>query len=158
MEASSQSSRDVPDTNRGFIARETLDHPFDVTLVVEDGKEFKAHRRILADASTFFQKLLSSDMKESNEGVIRLEMITEACITDILEFIYTGRVQKTAEDNARDLIVLADYLVLPHLKTIAGNTVAEKLNVSNCVSTYHFAENYHCEKLSDAYSTKLDKT
>ena len=151
MEASSQSSRDVPDTNRGFIARETLDHPFDVTLVVEDGKEFKAHRRILADASTFFQKLLSSDMKESNEGVIRLEMITEACITDILEFIYTGRVQKTAEDNARDLIVLADYLVLPHLKTIAGNTVAEKLNVSNCVSTYHFAENYHCEKLlSDA--------
>ena len=90
-------------------------------------------------------------MKESNEGVIRLEMITEACITDVLEFIYTGRVQKTAEDNARDLIVLADYLVLPHLKTIAGNTVAEKLNVSNCVSTYHFAENYNCEKLlSDA--------
>ena len=29
--------------------------------------------------------------------------------------------------------------------------MAEKLNVSNCVSTYHFAENYHCEKLlSDA--------
>ena len=90
-------------------------------------------------------------MKESKEGVIRLEMITEVCLTDILEFIYTGSVEITAEDNARDLIVLADYLVLPHLKTIAGNTVAEKLNVANCVSTYHFAENYHCEKLlSDA--------
>ena len=151
MEPSSQNSRDVPGTNRGFIPQETLDHPFDVTLVVEDGKEFKAHRRILADASTFFEKLLSSDMKESNEGVIRLEMITEVYITDILEFIYTGGVEITAEENARDLIVLADYLVLPHLKTIAGNTVAEKLNVSNCVSTYHFAENYHCEKLiSDA--------
>ena len=151
MEPSSQNSRDVPGTNRGFIPQEALDHPFDVTLVVEDGKEFKAHRRILADASTFFQKLLSSDMKESNEGVIRLEMITEVYITDILEFIYTGGVEITAEDNARDLIVLADYLVLPHLKTIAGNTVAENLNVSNCVSTYHFAENYRCEKLlSDA--------
>ena len=151
MEASSQSSRDVPGTNRGFIPQETLDHPFDVTLVVEDGKEFKAHRRVLSEASTFFEKLLSSDMKESNEGVIRLEMITEVCLSDILEFIYTGSIQITAEDNARDLIVLADYLVLPHLKTIAGNTVTEKLNVSNCVSTYHFAENYHCEKLfSDA--------
>ena len=151
MEASSQDSPDVPGTNRGFIPRETLDHPFDITLVVEGGKEFKAHRRILADASTFFEKLLSSDMKESNEGVIRLEMMTDVCLSDILEFIYTGSVQITAEDNARDLIVLADYLVLSHLKTIAGNTVAEKLNVSNCVSTYHFAENYHCEKLlSDA--------
>ena len=153
MEASSQSSRGVPGTNRGFTPQETLDHPFDVTLLVEDGKEFKAHRRILSEASTFFEKLLSSDMKESNEGVIRLEMITEVCLRDILEFIYTGSVQISAEfeDNARDLIVLADYLVLPHLKTIAGNTVAEKLNVSSCVSTYHFAENYHCEKLlSDA--------
>ena len=29
--------------------------------------------------------------------------------------------------------------------------MAEKLNVFSCVSTYHFAENYHCEKLlSDA--------
>ena len=147
MEASSQSSRDVPGTNRGFIPQETLDHPFDVTLVVEDGKDFKAHRRILSEASTFFEKLLSSDMKESNEGVVRLEMITEICLSDILEFIYTGSVHITGEENARDLIVLADYLVLPHLKTIAENTVAEKLNVSNCVSTYHFAENYHCEKL-----------
>ena len=147
MEVSSQISRDVSGINRGFIPQETLDHPFDV----EDGKEFKAHRRILSEASTFFEKLLSSDMKESNEGVVRLEMITEVCLSDILEFIYTGSVEMTAEDNARDLIVLADYLVLPHLKTIAGNTVAEKLNVSNCVSTYHFAETYRCEKLlSDA--------
>ena len=151
MEVSLQSSRDVLGTNRGFIPKETLDHPFDVTLVVEDGKEFKAHRRVLSEASTFFEKLLSSDMKESNEGVIRLEMITEVSLTDILEFIYTGSVDITAKGNARDLIVLADYLVLPHLKNIAGNTVAEKLNVSNCVSTYHFAETYRCEKpLSDA--------
>ena len=125
MEASSQNSRDVA-VNRGFIPQETLDHPFDVTLVVEDGKEFKAHRRVLSDASTFFEKLLNSDMKESNERVIRLEMMTEVCLTNILEFIYTGSVQITSEDNARDLIVLADYLVLPHLKTIAGNTVAKE--------------------------------
>ena len=92
MEASSQSSRDVPGTNRGVIPQETLDHPFDVTLLVEDGKEFKAHRRILSETSSFFENLLSTDMKESNEGVIRLEMITEVCITDILEFIYTGSV------------------------------------------------------------------
>ena len=65
MEASSQSSLDVPGTNRGVIPPETLDHPFDVTLLVEGGKEFKAHRRILSEASTFFKKLLSTDMKKS---------------------------------------------------------------------------------------------
>ena len=67
MEASSQNSRNVPGTTQGFMPQETHDHPFDVTLVVEDGKVFKAHRRILSDASTFFEKLVSSDMKEANE-------------------------------------------------------------------------------------------
>ena len=46
--------------------------PCDVTLVTKDGKHFQAHRNVLLRASPFFEKLLSSDMKESNEGVIRL--------------------------------------------------------------------------------------
>lgn len=43
--------------------------------------------------SPFFEKLLNSDMKENNEGVIRLEAIEESQMADILAFIYTGDVQ-----------------------------------------------------------------
>ena len=151
METSLQTTGDAPRTKRVFIPQETLDHPFDVTLVVEDGKcKFKAHRRVLSEASPFFEKLLSSGMRESIEGVVRLEMLAELCLREILEFIYTGSVQISAEDNAQELIAMADYLVLPHLKTMAATVLVQKLNSSNAVSTYYFAERYRCEELISA--------
>ena len=51
--------------------------PYDVTLVAKDGKEFKAHREVLLNASPFFKKLLNSGMKETKERVIRLEIIIQ---------------------------------------------------------------------------------
>ena len=147
MAASIQSTGDVPSRKQIFDPQETLDHAFDITLVVEVGKEFKAHRRVLSEASPFFEKLLNSDMRESNEGVVRLEMLTELCLRDILEFIYTGSVQISAEDNAQDLIEMADYLILPKLKALAEKCLIKKLklNDSNSLSIYYFAERYRCD-------------
>lgn len=131
-----------------FIPQETPDQPFDITLVVEDGKEFKAHRSVLSEASSFFEKLLNSDMRESNEGVVRLEMVPGHLVRDILEFIYTGSVQTLVDDNSQELYELADYLVVPHLKTLAGyRVVQKKLNASNAISSFHFAETYRLEEL-----------
>ena len=133
------------------VPKETRDNPYNVTLVVEDGKEFRAHRKVLSEASPFFEKLLNSGMRESKEGVIRLEMLTEAGFGDVLEFIYTGGVEILAENNARDLIEMADYLFIPQIKTFAGRVLTQMLNTSDCISTYFFAERYQCEELvSDA--------
>ena len=133
---------------RAFITQETKGCPFDVTLVVADGKEFKAHRRVLSEASPFFEKLFNNGMRESNEGVVHLEMFTEVGMTDILEFIYTGSLQISSEDQSQELIAMADYLVLPYLKTAAGKVLAEKLNPSNSIWTYYFAERHHCKELT----------
>ena len=156
MAASIQITSDVPSRRQvsrnarsTFLskAQERLDHPFDITLVVADGKEFKAHKSVLSEASPFFEKLLHSDMRECNEGVVRLEMLTELCLRDILEFIYTGRAKISVEDNAQDLIAMADYLVLPNLKALAENYLVQNLDYSNCVSVYYFAERYRCKDL-----------
>jgi len=130
-----------------FIPKDTIDQPCDVVLLVKDGKEFKAHRRVLSEASPFFEKLLNSDMKETQEGVVKLEMFTESVIAATLQFIYIGDVHILAEDNARDLIVVADYLILDKLKLLAGGVLVQTLNASNCISTYYFAERYQCEDL-----------
>ena len=50
-----------------FIPKDTLHQPWDVVLMVKDGKQFKAHRRVLSAACPFFEKLLNSDMKETQE-------------------------------------------------------------------------------------------
>ena len=119
----------------------------DVTLVANGGKEFKAHRNLLSAASPFFEKLLQSEMKEKEEGVIRFEDISELILADILEFIYTGSVEIN-ETNATDLIIVAEYLLIEGLKTKSGRFLEQQqMTCSNCISTLNFAEKYRCEEL-----------
>ena len=140
-------SRQKEDISELFIPKDTLDKPCDVVLMVKDGRQFKAHRRVLSEASPFFEKMLNSDMKETQEGVVRLEMFTESVMAATLQFIYTGDVQILVEDDAQDLFVLADYLLLDKLKLLAGGVLVKSLNTSNCISTYDIAERYQWEDL-----------
>ena len=117
-----------------------------ITLVAKEGNEFKAHRNVLSAASPFFSKLLQSEMKEKEEGVIRFEEISKSILSDVLEFIYTGSVEIN-EKNARDLIIAADYLLLESLKIISGRFLQKQMTTFNCISTFHFAEKYRCEEL-----------
>ena len=133
-----------------FEPEETLDHPCDLTLIVEDGKEFKAHKDVLSKASPFFERLLNSDMKEAKEGIIRLEMSYESVMSAVLEYIYTGSVQTLApREMAENLVVMADYLFLPNLKSLAMRVVGnlETMNASNCISIYRFVDVYQCDEI-----------
>ena len=118
----------------------------DITLVAKEGNEFKAHKNILSAASPFFSKLFNSDMREKEEGVIRFEEISESILGVILKFIYTGSIKVNGE-NAMNLIMAADYLLLESLKVIAGRFLEKKMSTDNCISTFHFAEKYRCEEL-----------
>ena len=118
----------------------------DITLVAKEGNEFKAHRNVISAASPFFSKLLNSDMREKEEGVIRFEEISESILGVILKFIYTGSIKVNIE-NAMNLIMAADYLLLESLKVIAGRFLEKKMSTDNCISTFHFAEKYRCEEL-----------
>ena len=118
----------------------------EITLVAKEGKEFKAHKNVLSAASPFFVKLLQTEMKEKEEGIVRFEEISEPILEKVLEFIYTGEVEIDDEQTAKDLIIAADYLLLVCLKTTAGRFLEQRLVNTNCISTFYFAEKYHCEE------------
>ena len=122
------------------------DHLCDITLVTKDDKEFKAHKNVLSAASPFFFKLLQSDMKENREGIVRFEEICGALMEDVLEFIYTGSVEVTQE-NCKDLIAAANYLLIPGLKKLSGRFLEQQMTNSNCITTFYFAEMYQCDEL-----------
>ena len=121
-------------------------HLCDITLITKDDQELKAHRNILSAASPFFCKLLQSDMKENREGIVRFEEISGSVMEDVLEFIYTGTVEVT-EENAEELVVATNYLLVPNLKTISGRFIQQQMCELNCISTFYFAEKYDCEEL-----------
>ena len=121
----------------------------DVTIAVKD-KEFKAHRAVLAAASPFFLTLLTSNMKESNEQLIKVELeeATESVMEDALKYLYTGNVT-VAEERAHNLIATANFLLLPSLKTMAGNVLKETVTTENCLFNYYFSEKYECVELKE---------
>ena len=136
----------MANTKQVFPPQGSFDHPFDVSLVVEEG-EFKAHKSLLSAASPFFERMLNSDMREANKGVTRLEMVKKPHMKDIMEFIYTGSLQISDEVHAKQLIAIADYLFLQHLKTQAERVLEKNLNTSNAISVYYYGERYQCTEL-----------
>ena len=121
----------------------------DVTVAVK-GKEFKAHKPVLAAASPFFLSLLESDMRESNEQLIRIELeeATAAVMEEVLKYIYTGNVSVT-EESCHNFIVTADYLLLPGLKTAACDFLKKNVTPENCIFSYYFADKYQCQELKE---------
>lgn len=126
-------------SRRPVFIPQGIDKPYDITLVVDDGKKIKVHRRVLSEASPVFEKMLTSEIKETHEGVVLLEMITELGLMELLEYIYTCSVPISADDN---------YFDLPHLKYHAGRALEPTLNSSNSISTYRVTKTYHCKELA----------
>ena len=121
----------------------------DVKVAVKD-KELAAHKAVLAAASPFFLSLLTSDMRESKEHLIRIELeeATASVMEDVLQYIYTGNVSVT-EENAYNLIATADYLLLPGLKAMVGRYLMEVLTTENCVFNYYISDKYQCMHLKE---------
>ena len=123
----------------------------DVVLEVCNGEDlarFNAHRIVLCAGSPFFYSALNNDMKESKEGLIRLEDTSKVAIEDLLDYLYTGHLDVT-QDNAFDLFKIADFLVIPSLKEISSRFIIETLSSSNCLMVYYLAVNYRCIGLQE---------
>ena len=123
----------------------------DVVLEVcngEDQARFSAHRVVLCAGSPFFYSALNNDMKESKEGLIRLEDMSKVAIEELLDYLYTGHVDVT-QHNAFDLLKIADFLVIPSLKEVSSNFIIQSLSSSNCFMAYYLAVNYRCFELQE---------
>ena len=123
----------------------------DVVLEVcngEDQARFNAHRVVLCAGSPFFYSALNNDMKESKEGLIRLEDMSKVAIEELLDYLYTGHVDVT-QHNAFDLLKIADFLVIPSLKEVSSNFIIQSLSSSNCFMAYYLAVNYRCFELQE---------
>ena len=79
-------------------------------------------------------------MRKSAERVIRLEILITADLRHVLEFVYNGNFQTLTEDQAQNLYAVADYLFLQGLQKLFEDYLTNKLNISNCISTYSLAQ------------------
>ena len=128
----------------------------DVTLVVE-GREFRAHRNVLAASSSYFRTMFTSDVREKTENKVAIEALTSSVMEDLLSYLYTGNVEITNESRARDLLFAADYLVVPRLNKIAGEFLLKNLSVWTCINVYKLAVATRNKVLGDGTLNFINK-
>lgn len=135
----------------------------DITFLVDD-KEFQAHKGILATRCKFFEDLFASDVKESNDKVIKLEGISKVAFLSnfcsilnsiisivLLKFIYCEEDLDLSEDPALELLPLVNSRYsLPVLGKKLEDFLAEIVDLNNYVRIVKVAESLENDKLKNA--------
>ena len=93
------------------ILREDNDFA-DVTLACEDGKQFEAHKVILASSSPFFQNILRRN--KHPHPLIYMRAMKSEDLMAILDFLYCGEAN-VYQDNLDSFLAIADELQLKGL-------------------------------------------
>ncbi len=122
------------------------------TTIRAEGQDFAAHKHVLSAASEYFRAMFASQMKETESNVVELQGTKSTTVSNVIQFIYTGKANIDST-NAQDLVIIADYLIIPSLKTEASLFLQGSIDASNCLALEYFASQYNCETLEQAVGT-----
>jgi speckle-type POZ protein len=97
------------------------------------GRQFPAHKSILAAKSEVFEAMFHHPTKENFTNRIEIEDIEPEVFHELLRFIYTGRLsRKTMEILAVGLLIAADKYLLDDLKVKCENYLVRQMTPGNC--------------------------
>jgi len=79
--------------------------------------------------------MLKSGLKESKDGVVKIDDVPLHLMKEILRFVYTDKVEDM-EKNAVQLLILADKYDIEDLAVVCENYLLEKLTVQNAMEMF----------------------
>ncbi|XP_065203944.1 speckle-type POZ protein B-like [Planococcus citri] len=119
----------------------------DVVLSV-NGKDFPAHKLVLAARSPVFRAMFKHDTIENELNRVDIEDIDEQVAGEMLKYIYTGKCLNLKK-SAGGLLAAADKYDLYQLKTMCAKTLFEGLSVENATSVLSLADMHGVEELKN---------
>lgn len=119
------------------------------TTIRAQGRDFPAHKCVLSAASPYFRAKFTRQLQGNESNLVELQDEKSTTIGDVLKFIYIGEA-RIDSSNAQDLLMIADYLIIPSLKSKASNFLENSVNASNCLALESLASRYNCESLKQA--------
>ena len=116
-----------------------LNGRFSDFTVTCQGRQFKCHKSILTQRSSYFNAMLSHDMVESQDSKVELKDLEADTAEDLLTFIYTGKVSDMGE-KAADLLDVADKYGISGLKEMSEAALCAKMNIDNVLNMLVLAD------------------
>ncbi|CAB3365355.1 speckle-type POZ protein B isoform X4 [Cloeon dipterum] len=117
----------------------------DVTLAVA-GREFQAHKAILAARSPVFAAMFEHEMEERKHNRVEIADVDHEVLREMLRFIYTGRATNL-EKMADDLLAAADKYALDRLKVMCEEALCTNLSIDNVADTLILADLHSADQL-----------
>lgn len=133
----------------------STDEEGDVSFVTREGTILKSHSLILKARSSFFKLMFSSGLIEAESKRVDFTCYPESLVRDFLHFIVHDRVLKL-EENACDLLILADMYQLEKLKKDCEYFLASRINHTNSPVIAQVAERVNSEFLLKKIDRFLD--
>ncbi|XP_055340296.1 speckle-type POZ protein-like [Paramacrobiotus metropolitanus] len=118
----------------------------DCTVVSREGKEFPAHRALLAAQSPVFDAMFHAEMKERASGVCRVEESAEI-VAALLRFAYTCCGTLEQGERMEELLEAADKYDMREWRAHCEDVMADGLNVENALRYLVFAKERGLKKL-----------
>lgn len=117
----------------------------DVTLIA-GGREFKAHRAVLAACSDYFRAMFTDAMLESRQPEICLNGVSAQGLRCLLEYAYTSRLVLSLA-NIQDVLATANHVGLTPIVEACSSYLQDQLDLDNCIDVATLAETYSLRRL-----------
>ncbi|XP_065205330.1 speckle-type POZ protein B-like [Planococcus citri] len=141
--------RNVPRCNVFENLEQLLeDGQFSDIVLVAGGKEYPAHRNILASRCSAFAAILERNSEENGRNRFNIKDMSAEIMDEFLRYIYTGKcnnLQKVAED----LLAVASKYSLDRLKMICAEEVYKTLSVENAAKILMLADTHGLKELKN---------
>ena len=102
----------------------------DIKLTV-NGKDFHAHKIMLAARSSVFAAMFEHEMTENINNTVNITDISYNIFEEVLRYIYTGKISSLSDETAIELLVAADKYELNRLKIICEVFIGKNLTKDN---------------------------
>jgi hypothetical protein len=118
----------------------------DLKFFVE-GKVIPVHKIVMYARSEYFEKLMSSGMKESRQSEVKLQDASWDAMEKFFEYVYIGHISDLTGDDAVSLLCHCHFFMDERLLSICQNLVTEALEIDNVVDLFLVAKDVSLTKL-----------
>ena len=118
----------------------------DFSIELASGKLIAVHRNIMYASSDYFKALLTSGMKEANEGKVEFKGLSEDAVCGVVDYLY-GRKLTIPWDNVDDYLDAVETFQLSELKQVLEEYCTANISPQNCLRFYKLADKYGLKKL-----------
>ena len=118
-------------------------------IVVVEGREFAAHRVVLAAASPFMKAAFASGMQESISARVTLRDMRAAVFEAVVTFMYENATSVPEADIA-EVLQAARLLQEQELTNATLNLLIARLSPASCIQTWRMGDVLSLPSLADA--------